>query len=135
MNWSNVVWKISVWMIQGGLVNHDHEKWLEKCEEVTVNRDGELVTMSSSQPTTPSKNIFKSLISFYFLSNYKKISSNFVFLINLSLATWNFFFPTIDWIANFVITWKLDMLISFIKEWWYQTLLIFIQVRWINESH
>ena len=74
-------------MIQGGLVNHDHEKWLEKCEEVTLNRDGELVTMSSSQPTTPSKNIFKSLISFYFLSNYKKISSNFVFLINLSLAT------------------------------------------------
>ncbi len=36
-------------------MNHDHEKWLEKCDEVTLNRDGELVTMSSSQPTTPSK--------------------------------------------------------------------------------
>ena len=39
----------------GGLIDHDHEKWLENCENVTRNRDGELVTMSSSQPTTPSK--------------------------------------------------------------------------------
>ena len=62
---------------QGGLVNHDHEKWLEKCEEVTLNRDGELVTMSSSQPTTPSKNIFKVLICFGVLNKYKNPQNAF----------------------------------------------------------
>ena len=39
----------------GGLLQHDHDGWLQQCEVVTVNRSGELVTMSSSQPTTPSK--------------------------------------------------------------------------------
>jgi hypothetical protein len=39
----------------GGLLNHDHEKWIDTCETITLNRSGELVTMSSSQPTTPSK--------------------------------------------------------------------------------
>lgn len=39
----------------GGQIDHDHEKWLQRCEDVTANSGGELVTMSSSQPSTPSK--------------------------------------------------------------------------------
>ena len=45
----------------GGLVDHDHELWLKNCETVTLHRDGELVTMSSSQPTTPSKLTWSSI--------------------------------------------------------------------------
>ena len=37
----------------GGTLETDHEAWLEHCAAVTLNKDGELVTMSSSQPSTP----------------------------------------------------------------------------------
>ena len=39
----------------GGRLNVDHSGWLDKCEEVIASKDGELVTMSSSQPTTPAE--------------------------------------------------------------------------------
>ena len=37
----------------GGKLDHDHPAWLEHCVEVSTKRNGEVVTMSSSQPSTP----------------------------------------------------------------------------------
>ena len=37
----------------GGKLDHDHPEWLEHCAEVSARRIGEVVTMSSSQPSTP----------------------------------------------------------------------------------
>merc|ERR1712038_1082835 len=37
----------------GGNLDHDHPAWLEHCVEVSTKRNGEVVTMSSSQPSTP----------------------------------------------------------------------------------
>ena len=37
----------------GGNLDHDHPAWLEHCAEVSTKRNGEVVTMSSSQPSTP----------------------------------------------------------------------------------
>eukprot|EP00095_Tigriopus_kingsejongensis_P005701 snap_masked-scaffold810_size94089-processed-gene-0.1 protein:Tk05701 transcript:snap_masked-scaffold810_size94089-processed-gene-0.1-mRNA-1 annotation:"low quality protein: tyrosine-protein phosphatase non-receptor type 9-like" len=37
----------------GGQLAHDHAHWLVRCLAVTRSRDGQLVTMSSSQPSTP----------------------------------------------------------------------------------
>ena len=38
----------------GGKLDHDHSGWLEHCVEVSTRRKGEVVvTMSSSQPSTP----------------------------------------------------------------------------------
>jgi len=37
----------------GGECEVDHEGWLRTCAEVAASRNGELVTMSSSQPSTP----------------------------------------------------------------------------------
>ena len=37
----------------GGTLNMDHEGWLSHCLEVVEKKEGELTTMSSSQPTSP----------------------------------------------------------------------------------
>ena len=37
----------------GGSLDHDHPAWLDHCVVVSSSRNGELVTMSSSQPSTP----------------------------------------------------------------------------------
>jgi len=37
----------------GGTLNMDHEGWLNHCLEVVEKKEGELTTMSSSQPTSP----------------------------------------------------------------------------------
>ncbi len=39
----------------GGRLQVDHNDWLEKCAEVARSKDGELVTMSSSQPASPAE--------------------------------------------------------------------------------
>ena len=37
----------------GGSLVVDHGAWLERCAEVVKRKEGELVTMTSSQPSTP----------------------------------------------------------------------------------
>ena len=37
----------------GGTLNMDHEGWLKHCLEIVEKKEGELTTMSSSQPTSP----------------------------------------------------------------------------------
>ena len=39
----------------GGKLEVMHEAWLDKCAQVANNKDGELITMSSSQPSTPAE--------------------------------------------------------------------------------
>ena len=47
----NFLWHFSSEL--GGNLDHDHPAWLEHCVEVSTKRNGEVVTMSSSQPSTP----------------------------------------------------------------------------------
>ena len=37
----------------GGKLDHDHPAWLEHCVEVSTRCSSEIVTMSSSQPSSP----------------------------------------------------------------------------------
>jgi tyrosine-protein phosphatase non-receptor type 9 len=37
----------------GGSLDMDHEGWIERCADVVRRKEGELVTMTSSQPSTP----------------------------------------------------------------------------------
>jgi len=39
----------------GGTHDHDHAAWLAKCKQVSASRQGQLVTLSCSQPSSPVK--------------------------------------------------------------------------------